>query len=71
MKFVLAYTLCSAITGLCNTTMIHPTTFDSWSDCAKGGATVTIQLNNKYSEKFNEQKLYLTYFCNEKKGDNV
>jgi hypothetical protein len=37
MKFVLAYTLCSAITGLCNTTMIHPTTFNSWSECAKDG----------------------------------
>ena len=69
MKFVLAYTLCSAITGMCNTTAIHPTTFDSWSECAKGGAVMTIQMNNKFSEKFNKEKLYITYFCNQKKID--
>ncbi len=69
MKFVLAYTLCSAITGMCNTTMIHPKTFDTWSECAKGGAVMTIQLNNKFKEKVNREKLYVTYFCNEKKID--
>ena len=61
MKFILAYTLCSAITGFCNNTMVHPVEYNSWSECAIGGAEVTIQLNQKYSEK----KLYLSYFCNE------
>ena len=27
MKFVLAYTLCSAITGMCNTPVVHPVDF--------------------------------------------
>ena len=65
MKFILAYTLCSAITGFCNNTMVHPVEYKSWSECAIGGANVTIQLNQKYSEQFSEKKLYLSYFCNE------
>ena len=65
MKFILAYTLCSAITGFCNNTMLYPVEYNSWSECAIGGAEVTIQLNQKYAEKFSEQKLYLNYFCNE------
>ena len=69
MKFLLAYTICSAITGLCNNTMIYPERFDTWSNCAKQGAVITIQLNNKFPEKFNEEKLYVTYFCNEKGED--
>ena len=65
MKFVLAYTICSMMTGMCHTTMIHPERFDTWTDCVKAGATQIIYVTNKYQEKFEEQKLYLTYFCNE------
>ena len=42
MKFVLAYTICSAITGFCNTPVVHPQHFNTWTDCTKHGATVTI-----------------------------
>jgi hypothetical protein len=65
MKFVLAYTICSAITGFCNTPAVHPVKFDTWTDCTKAGATVTIRVTNEYQQKFNEDKLYISYFCNE------
>jgi hypothetical protein len=65
MKFILAYTLCSAITGFCNNTMVHPVEYKSWSECAIGGAKITIELNQKYEKEFSEKKLYLNYFCNE------
>ena len=71
MKFVLAYTICSAITGFCNNTTVSPIEFNSWSDCVKAGSLSTVQIVNQYEEKFNEEKLYITYFCNEIKKENV
>ena len=71
MKFILAFTLCSSITGLCNTTMIHPDKFDTWSECVKGGAEEIIRVTEKYEIKFNEQRLVLSYFCNENHPDKT
>ncbi len=71
MKFVLAYTICSAITGFCNTYQILPLNFDTWTDCTKAGATVTIKVTNEYQQKFNEDKLYISYFCNENNPDKT
>ena len=65
MKFVLAYTICSAITGFCNNTAVSKVEFNSWSDCVKAGAIATIQVTNQQEKKFNEDKLYVSYFCNE------
>ena len=71
MKFVLAYTICSAITGFCNNTTVSPVEFNSWSDCVKAGSLSTVQIVNQYEKKFNEEKLYVTYFCNEVKKEDV
>ena len=71
MKFVLAYTICSAITGFCNTPAVHPIKFDTWTDFTKAGATVTIRVTNEYQQKFNEDKLYISYFCNEHNPDKT
>ena len=71
MKFILAYTICSAITGFCKTPMIHPTTFDTWTDCTKHGAVVTIKVTNEFQERFNKEKLYISYFCNENNSDKT
>jgi len=71
MKFVLAYTICSAMTGFCNTPVVHPTDFNTWTDCTKHGAVVTIKTTNDFLEKFNEEKLYVTYFCNKVEKENA
>jgi len=71
MKFVLAYTICSAITGLCNNTTLSPVEFNSWTDCTKAGAAATITVTNKNIEKFNKEKLYITYFCNGIEKENA
>tara|TARA_B100000902_G_scaffold307054_1_gene295893 strand:- start:799 stop:1014 length:216 start_codon:yes stop_codon:yes gene_type:complete len=71
MKFILAYTICSAISGMCNTPSVHPTPFNTWSDCTKHGAMVTIKTTNDFLEKFNDQKLYVSYFCSEHKGEDA
>ena len=71
MKFVLAYTICSAITGLCNNTSVSPVEFHNWTDCTKAGAVATIKVTNKNLEQFNKEKLYVTYFCNPLGGKNA
>ena len=71
MKFVLVYTICSAITGFCNTPSISPIEFDTWTDCTKSGAMATIKVTNENIENFNEKKLYVNYFCNEVKREDV
>ena len=71
MKFVLAYTICSAITGFCNTPAVHPIKFNTWTDCTKAGASITIEVTNEYQMKFNEEKLYISYFCNENNSDET
>ena len=65
MKFILAFSICSAITGYCNTTMTVDRQFDSWSECVIGGSQLTIVYAQKMEEKLNKDKLYITYFCNE------
>ena len=71
MKFVLAYTICSAITGFCNSPSISPVEFKTWSDCTKAGAMATIKVTNENIKNFNERKLYVNYFCNEVKREDV
>ena len=71
MKFVLAYTICSAITGFCNNTAVSPIEFNTWTDCTKAGAIATIKVTNENIEKFDKEKLYVTYFCNEHKGKDA
>ena len=71
MKFVLVYTICSAITGLCNNTTASPIEFNSWTDCTKAGAIASIKVVNNNLEKFNEKKLYVTYFCNQIEGEDA
>jgi len=71
MKFILAYAICSAITGMCNTPVVHDKVYNSWTECTKAGAVATIQVTNKLEEKFNKEKLYITYFCNENNPDKT
>jgi len=69
MKFILAFSICSAITGFCNNTATVPKEYNSWTECVNGGAKITITFTEKYETKMNEEKLYVTYFCNEIKKE--
>ena len=70
MKFILAFTVCSAITGYCNNTMTLPTKFDSWSECVGAGGKLIQSFSVDMEETIEERKLYMNYFCNEKNIDN-
>jgi hypothetical protein len=50
---------------------MSPMEFNTWSDCNKAGALATVEVINYNSERFNEEKLYVTYFCNEIKGEDA
>ena len=69
MKFILAFTICSAITGFCNNTMTLPTEFNSWSECVGGGGNLIQTFSTEMKQSIEERKLYLNYFCNEIKYD--
>jgi hypothetical protein len=65
MKFILAFTICSAITGYCNNTMTLPTKFDSWSECVGAGGKLIQSFSVDMKDTIEERKLYMNYFCNE------
>jgi len=65
MKFILAFSICSALTGMCNNTTTIDKEFNTWTECVIGGSQLTIAYAQKMEEKINKNKLYITYFCNE------
>ena len=65
MKFVLAFTMCSAITGFCNNTMTLPIKFNTWSECVGAGGKLIVDFSVKLEDRINKDKIYMNYFCNE------
>ena len=68
MKFILAFTICSAITGFCNNTATLPTEFNSWSECVGHGGKLIVDFSIDMKEHADKNKLYISYFCNEVKN---
>ena len=71
MKFILAFSICSAITGFCNNTMTVEKSYNTWTECVNGGASLTTNFTKKFEEKANREKLYVTYFCNEIENEKI
>jgi hypothetical protein len=71
MHYILAFSICSAITGFCNNTMTIDREFKTWSECVIGGSHLTIEYAKKMEEKVNTDKLYISYFCNENISDKT
>jgi len=69
VKFILAFSICSAITGFCNTTSTMPTEFNSWSECVGAGGKFIQTFSVDMKDNINNNKLYMNYFCNEIKYD--
>ena len=71
MKFILAFSICSAITGFCNNTATVQKQYNTWSECVNGGATLITNFTDTFEEKANKERLYVTYFCNEVKNEKI
>ena len=69
MKFILAFSICSAITGFCNNTATIKTPYNTWTECVNGGASLTTKFTKTFEERANKERLYVTYFCNEIKKE--
>ncbi|QLF88162.1 hypothetical protein Eyrgjafa_gp_16 [Pelagibacter phage Eyrgjafa EXVC018P] len=69
MKFILAFSICSAITGFCNTPSTLPTEFNSWSECVGAGGKFIQTFSVEMKDNIETNKLYMNYFCNEIKYD--
>jgi len=67
MKFILAFSICSAITGFCNNTMTIDKDYKSWSECVGAGGQMIVDLSEKKTAMLDKDKLYMSYFCNEVK----
>tara|TARA_R100000231_G_scaffold81730_1_gene62558 strand:+ start:410 stop:631 length:222 start_codon:yes stop_codon:yes gene_type:complete len=65
MKFILILSICSSLTGTCQTIGIPTERFDTWSECVKAGAEQIIKTTETFEDKFNKQRLVVSYFCNE------
>ena len=63
-KYIIALKLCALTSGDCYGTNIGKT-YDTFTGCVKGGATEIIRMTNKHLDRFEESKLYVTYWCNE------
>jgi hypothetical protein len=71
MYYILAFAICSAVTGDCTTPRAFPTQFDKWSECVISGSEITIEYATQMEEQINKDKLYITYFCNENISDKT
>jgi hypothetical protein len=71
VKFILAFSICSAITGFCNNTSTLPTEFNSWSECVGAGGKLIQNFSVTMKDPIEERKLYMNYFCNEIIKENV
>jgi hypothetical protein len=69
VKFILAFSICSAITGFCNNTATIETPYNTWTECVNGGASLTTKFTKTFEERANKERLYVTYFCNEIKKE--
>lgn len=65
MKFIIAFSVCSWITGFCHNTMTIETQYNSWSDCVAGGGILIQDFAKDMKKRADEEKLYISYFCNE------
>ena len=65
MKFILAFTICSAITSFCNNTVTVNPPYNTWTECVVAGSKLTIRFSELKEEQINQEKLYISYFCNE------
>ena len=70
MKFLLVFSICSALTGFCYEPQKMTTEYNTWADCVGAGGFITSDFAEKMHDKINENKLYISYTCYEvKKGD--
>ena len=54
MKFILAFSICSAITGFCNNTATLPTEFNSWSECVNAGGKLIINFSQEMKQNIEQ-----------------
>ena len=65
MKFILVFSICSGITGFCGNPLKVETPYNSWAECVIGGSQLIMDYAIDHKEKFNNEKLMVSYFCNE------
>ena len=65
MKFILVFTICSAISASCERPIQFQNKFDTWSECVGQGGQLIVDFSKEMREHIENNKLYLSYFCKE------
>ena len=65
MKFILVFTICSAISASCERPSQFQNKFDTWSECVGQGGELIVKFSEEMREQIEKDKLYLSYFCKE------
>ena len=71
MKLILAFTVWSAVKGVCNNTMTVKPAYNTWTECVIAGSELTIKFAEVKEKEINSEKLYISYFCNENNSDKT
>jgi len=62
---MLVFAVCSALSGSCEPLVQIDKTFNSWSECVGHGGALIIDFSKEMKEHVDNNKLYISYFCNE------
>ena len=71
MKFVLIFSICSAISGSCGAPIELEGKHNSWSECVGAGGILIQDFSKEMKESINIDKLYISYFCNQSEDKPV
>ena len=69
MKFILVFTICSAISASCERPIQFQNKFDNWSECVGQGGELIVKFSEEMREHIENNKLYLSYSCLEEKNN--
>ena len=71
MKYVMILKICSILAGTCEPFATVDKTFDSWSKCVGHGGELIVSFAKEMEEYVDNNKMYVTYICMEKKKENA
>ena len=71
MKFILTFSICSAITGFCDNPLIIEKPFNSWTECVGYGGAIITDFAITMKEHAETGKLFVSYFCTEQTLNSI
>jgi len=61
--------ICSSVSKSCGSPMNYHHQFEDWSSCIKRGGELIVQFIDQTEIEVNEERLYVSYFCDNVKSN--